>query len=268
MLLTSTYPMWYNIIPPFVPLDPSLYPIYPIGTKGFDLFVFRNYINYEHGNVYLIPKQPIVPPTYTPHYVGNQSLIMVQPITSRGRQLNQQLITTPIPSIVLVNTNLPTYIPKGSPHRPPDGGQLGDSFRGSSFEKHPLGGPPFNPHVGFYGWPTLDPCMFIPPRYPQPIIQLVPKPITKLPYRKLQYPTYVKDTNLDVHIKVFKKAIKANGETMEVNIINLLGFTLQNNIIEWGENFIQNHPNYTFKELEQAFCKGFRIVKNNEEVYM
>ncbi len=26
MLLISTYPMWYNVIPPFVPLDPSLYP--------------------------------------------------------------------------------------------------------------------------------------------------------------------------------------------------------------------------------------------------
>jgi len=25
MLPTSTYPMWYNVIPPFVPLDPSLY---------------------------------------------------------------------------------------------------------------------------------------------------------------------------------------------------------------------------------------------------
>jgi hypothetical protein len=34
MLPTSTYPMWYNVIPPFVPLDPSLYPTYPIGTKG------------------------------------------------------------------------------------------------------------------------------------------------------------------------------------------------------------------------------------------
>jgi len=28
MLLTSTYPMWYNVMPPFVPLDPSLYPTY------------------------------------------------------------------------------------------------------------------------------------------------------------------------------------------------------------------------------------------------
>jgi len=37
MLPTSTYPMWYNVIPPFVPLDLSLYPAYQIGTKGLVL---------------------------------------------------------------------------------------------------------------------------------------------------------------------------------------------------------------------------------------
>jgi len=85
---------------------------------------------------------------------------------------------------------------------------------------------------------------------------------------KLQYPTYVKDTDLDVHIRVFKKAIKANGETMEANIINLFGFILKDNISGWGENYVQNHPNCTFQKLEQTFCKRFKMVKNNEEVYM
>jgi hypothetical protein len=41
------------------------------------------------------------------------------------------------------------------------------------------------------------------------------KPTNKLPYRKLQYPTYVKDINRDAHIIIFKKAIKANDETIE-----------------------------------------------------
>jgi hypothetical protein len=63
---------------------------------------------------------------------------------------------------------------------------------------------------------------------------------------KLQYPTYVKDTNLDAHIKMFKKAIKTNGETMEANIINLFRFIFKNNIFEWGENYVQSHPNYSF----------------------
>jgi hypothetical protein len=55
---------------------------------------------------------------------------------------------------------------------------------------------------------------------------------------------------------------------MEVDIINLFGFTLKDNIFEWGENFIQDHPNCTFEKLEQAFCKRFIAVKNNEVVYM
>jgi hypothetical protein len=45
---------------------------------------------------------------------------------------------------------------------------------------------------------------------------------TMLPYKKLQYPTYVKDINSDVHIRMFKKAIKVNGETIEFDIINML----------------------------------------------
>jgi hypothetical protein len=99
-------------------------------------------------------------------------------------------------------------------------------------------------------------------------VQLVLEPITKLPYRKLQYLTYVEGTNHDAHIRVFKKAIKTNGETVQANIINLFGFTLRDNISGWGENYVQDHQNCIFEELEQAFCKRFKIVKNNEKAYM
>ncbi len=78
----------------------------------------------------------------------------------------------------------------------------------------------------------------------------------------------MKGIDHDTHIKVFKQAIKANGEIMEMNIINLFGFTLQENISEWGENFIQDHLNCTFDELEQTFFKHFQIVRNDEEKYM
>jgi predicted chitinase len=55
---------------------------------------------------------------------------------------------------------------------------------------------------------------------------------------------------------------------MEADIINQFGFTFRNNISKWGENYVQDHLNYTFEKLEQTFCKRFRIVKNNEEVSM
>jgi hypothetical protein len=54
---------------------------------------------------------------------------------------------------------------------------------------------------------------------------------------------------------MIKKAIKANGEIVEVDIINLFGFAFRDNIFEWGEIFVQNHPNCTFENLEQAFYK-------------
>jgi hypothetical protein len=53
---------------------------------------------------------------------------------------------------------------------------------------------------------------------------------------KLQYLTYVTNTNINAHIKVFKKVIKINGEMVEANIVNLFGFTLRDSISEWGEN--------------------------------
>jgi hypothetical protein len=62
--------MWYDVIPPFVPLNPSLYPAYPIKRKGLDSSIFRNYVGYVPRNVYPILEQ-LVLPTYTPHYVGN-----------------------------------------------------------------------------------------------------------------------------------------------------------------------------------------------------
>ncbi len=58
------------------------------------------------------------------------------------------------------------------------------------------------------------------------------------------------NTNLDVHIKVFKKAIKANGEMMEVDIINLFRFTFKDSIFEWGESYVQDHPKCIFEKLE------------------
>ncbi len=129
-------------------------------------------------------------------------------------------------------------------------------------------GPPFNPPIGFYGWPAPNPRMFIPPWYQPPVVQPISEPTTKMRYKKLQYPTYFKDTNANVHIKIFKKAIKVNDEIVEFDIINLFGFILRDNIFEWGENYVQNHPNCTFEELDQTFYKQFKIVKNDEEVYM
>jgi hypothetical protein len=68
--------MRYNVIPHFVPLDPSLYLAYPARTRGLDPMMLRKYIGYVPRYVYHVPEQ-LVPPTYTPHSVGNQFPTMV-----------------------------------------------------------------------------------------------------------------------------------------------------------------------------------------------
>jgi hypothetical protein len=45
-------------------------------------------------------------------------------------------------------------------------------------------------------------------------------------------------------------------------------FTLKDSFSKRGENYVQDHPNCTFEKLEQAFCKLFKTIKNNEELYM
>ncbi len=59
--------------------------------------------------------------------------------------------------------------------------------------------------------------------------------------KSLPYPIYTMKMNLDVHVQVFHKAIHANGENNDANIIDLLCFTLGNAMFEWG-NFFYESP--------------------------
>ncbi len=78
--------MWYNVIPLFVPLNPSLYLAYPIRTKGLDSSIFRNYTSYVPRNVCPVPGQLVVPPMYIPYFVENQFIIMVQLVANKDKQ--------------------------------------------------------------------------------------------------------------------------------------------------------------------------------------
>ncbi len=43
----------------------------------------------------------------------------------------------------------------------------------------------------------------------------------------LNYLEYVKDSNPNVHVKVFKAAIKTNSETNDAKIVNVFNFSLR-----------------------------------------
>jgi hypothetical protein len=55
---------------------------------------------------------------------------------------------------------------------------------------------------------------------------------------------------------------------MEADIVKLFGFTLRYDISEWGKKYVHDHLNYTFEELEQAFCKPFQTMENDEFCYV
>jgi hypothetical protein len=52
-----------------------------------------------------------------------------------------------------------------------------------------------------------------------------PLPPNKPYCQPFNYLEYVKDYGLDVHVKVFKVAIRANSETNDVQIVNLFNLT-------------------------------------------
>ncbi len=99
--------------------------------------IFKNYASYVLGNVYLIPERHVIPPTYIPYFISNQFPIVVQIVTSKDRQPNQQHVIASMLTTIEVITSLPTHIPRGFDHQPPNGGQLGDSFRRSSHGGNP-----------------------------------------------------------------------------------------------------------------------------------
>jgi hypothetical protein len=61
-----------------------------------------------------------------------------------------------------------------------------------------------------------------------PMIDLSQPPLPpNKPYRRpFNYPEYVKDSNPNVHVKVFKATIRTNGKIEDVKIVNLFSFTL------------------------------------------
>jgi len=43
---------------------------------------------------------------------------------------------------------------------------------------------------------------------------------------------------------------------------------LQDTALVWGDNFVNNHPNYTFNKFAQTFCRRYHKVQMDEQVYM
>ncbi len=86
---------------------------------------------------------------------------------------------------------------------------------------YPWGGRPIPPEPprplglsSYFGLPMMNPGR-------------PPLPVNK-PYRQpLNYHEYVNNSNPNVHVRVFKTAIKANGETEDVKIVDMLKFYLQ-----------------------------------------
>jgi hypothetical protein len=86
--------------------------------------------------------------------------------------------------------------------------------------------------------------------------------------RPLNYLKYKKNFDPDAHVWVFKTIIKFNSERINEQIINLFNFTFRNNASDWCNNYMCDHPNRRFVNLEQAFYRRYQIMQNDEHVYL
>jgi hypothetical protein len=65
-----------NVIPPYILLNPNLYPTYTIETKGFDPLISKNYTSYVLGYILTLEQPSVIPLIQTPQTVGNQFAIV------------------------------------------------------------------------------------------------------------------------------------------------------------------------------------------------
>jgi hypothetical protein len=103
------YPMWYNTIPSFVPMDPNMYSMYYLGIKGLDPLISGR----KKGYATNVIEPKLMPPIE--QLVQNQYLVRIPtfglkelvPIT-RG-VLVQQTMATVLLLDVIVITGLHVY---------------------------------------------------------------------------------------------------------------------------------------------------------------
>jgi hypothetical protein len=79
----------------------------------------------------------------------------------------------------------------------------------------------------------------------------------------LKYLDFKKDVDLDVHVKVFNFAIKANAESSEEYIINAFNYTLRDMASKWCHNYMSNFFTMFFRNLH--IC---RKTQNDKQIYM
>jgi hypothetical protein len=99
---------------------------------------------------------------------------------------------------------------------------------------------------------------WVPIWYPTPIGPTLSAHITR---KSLPYLIYTVGTDPNAHVRVFWKAIQANGEKNDADIVNLFCFTLRDAILEWGENFMQSHLKCSFAKLEATFVNNTKLWK-------
>jgi hypothetical protein len=126
---------------------------------------------------------------------------------------------------------------------------------GGSLDQNPLRGPPRDPHVGLYGWLTPNPRIFMPTWYQPNIIQF--EPTSKLPYQKFNIWHTWRILIMMLTLEFSRRQSKPMVRLWKLISSTCLVSLLWNNISKWSQNFVQNHPNCTFEELEQAFGKSF-----------
>ncbi len=85
----------------------------------------------------------------------------------------------------------------------------------------------------------------------------------------LPYPIYIVNNNLKVHVRVFWKVVQANGEKHNLNIVNILCFTLWDNNLEYDKNFMQLDPRCVpSTSLKLLFENITKKVQNGEYICM
>jgi hypothetical protein len=101
-----------------------------------------------------------------------------------------------------------------------------------------------------------------------PLMDRTILPLTVPARKPLSYKMYKEGVDPDAYTRSFEKILWVNGETDEWVMMTLFCTTLTDKVQRWADDYLDMHPNCTWKQFKATFKKRYREEQTDEQVYV
>jgi hypothetical protein len=101
-----------------------------------------------------------------------------------------------------------------------------------------------------------------------PLSDRIVLPMTVPARKPLSYKMYKEGADPNAHTKRFEKILWINGEIDELVMMTLFCTIVTNKVQRWADDYLNMHPNCTWKQFKVAFMKRYKEQHIDEQVYV